>query len=50
MRRNIITDLILRTIANHLQEAGIASIRFDFNGCGQSEGRFEDMTVPQRDR
>ena len=36
---------LLRTIANHLQEAGIASIRFDFNGCGQSEGRFEDMTV-----
>ena len=37
--------LLLRTIANHLQEAGIASIRFDFNGCGKSEGRFQDMTV-----
>ena len=36
---------LLRTIANHLQEAGIASIRFDFNGCGKSEGRFQDMTV-----
>ena len=36
---------LLRTIADKLQEAGIASIRFDFNGCGQSEGRFEDMTV-----
>ena len=36
---------LLRTIANHLQEAGIASIRFDFNGCGKSEGRCQDMTV-----
>ena len=36
---------LLHTIANQLQEAGIASIRFDFNGCGKSEGRFQDMTV-----
>lgn len=36
---------LLRTIADKLQEAGIASIRFDFNGCGKSEGRFQDMTV-----
>ena len=36
---------LLRTIADHLQEAGIATIRFDFNGCGKSEGRFQDMTV-----
>ena len=36
---------LLRTIADRLQEAGIASIRFDFNGCGKSEGRFQDMTV-----
>ena len=36
---------LLRAIANHLQEASIASIRFDFNGCGKSEGRFQDMTV-----
>ena len=33
-------------IANLLSERGIASIRFDFNGHGQSEGRFQDMTVP----
>ena len=36
---------LLRTIADKLQEGGIASIRFDFNGCGKSEGRFQDMTV-----
>ncbi|GJH40017.1 alpha/beta hydrolase [Capnocytophaga sp. HP1101] len=36
---------LLRAIADELQQAGIASIRFDFNGCGESEGRFEDMTV-----
>ena len=31
--------------ADRLEENGIASIRFDFNGHGESEGRFEDMTV-----
>lgn len=36
---------LLRTIADQLEEAGIASLRFDFNGCGKSEGRFQDMTV-----
>lgn len=36
----------LRLIADSLQHHGIASIRFDFNGHGESEGRFEDMTVP----
>ena len=29
-----------------LQAHGIASIRFDFNGHGESEGEFKDMTVP----
>lgn len=37
---------MLKLIADSLQNHGIASIRFDFNGHGQSEGRFEDMTVP----
>lgn len=37
---------LLKAIADSLQAKGIASIRFDFNGCGQSDGRFEDMTVP----
>ena len=33
-------------IADTLQANGIASIRFDFNGHGESEGEFKDMTVP----
>ncbi len=33
-------------ITDSLNSAGIAVLRFDFNGHGQSEGRFEDMTVP----
>lgn len=32
-------------IAKGLAKAGIASIRFDFNGHGKSEGRMEDMTI-----
>lgn len=36
---------LLVQIANNLEQAGIASVRFDFNGHGQSEGKFEDMTV-----
>ncbi|MCR4919846.1 MAG: alpha/beta fold hydrolase [Prevotella sp.] len=37
---------IFELIADTLQAHGIASIRFDFNGHGQSEGAFVDMTVP----
>lgn len=33
-------------IADDLAKKGIASIRFDFNGHGESEGRFQDMTIP----
>ena len=33
-------------IADSLQANGIASVRFDFNGHGESEGDFEKMTVP----
>ena len=32
-------------LAEDLEAAGIASIRFDFNGHGKSEGNFQDMTV-----
>lgn len=32
-------------IASSLQDKGYASIRFDFNGHGESEGAFENMTV-----
>lgn len=37
---------VISQIANELQAHGIASIRFDFNGHGQSEGDFQKMTVP----
>lgn len=33
-------------IAEKLNAAGIGVVRFDFNGCGKSEGEFQDMTVP----
>lgn len=32
-------------LSKRLCEAGIASVRFDMNGSGESDGRFEDMTV-----
>lgn len=37
---------LLTNLADDLEKEGIASLRFDFNGHGQSEGRFQDMTVP----
>ena len=36
---------MFKYLADYLAAAGIASIRFDFNGHGKSEGRFQDMTV-----
>jgi pimeloyl-ACP methyl ester carboxylesterase len=33
------------SIAKGLAKAGIASIRFDFDGHGSSEGRMQDMTI-----
>ncbi|MCI1287562.1 MAG: alpha/beta hydrolase [[Lactobacillus] timonensis] len=36
---------LLPTIAKALNQAGLPTLRFDFNGCGKSEGRFVDMTV-----
>lgn len=33
------------SLAKGLAKEGIASIRFDFNGHGRSEGRMQDMTV-----
>ena len=35
----------LKSIAASLQAVGIASLRFDFDGHGRSDGRFTDMTV-----
>ena len=37
---------LFEMITDTLQAHGIASIRFDFNGHGDSEGAFEQMTVP----
>ncbi len=37
--------LLLTTLANELEARGIASIRFDFNGHGNSDGDFQAMTV-----
>lgn len=36
---------LLRAIAADVVEQGMIAIRFDFNGCGKSEGKFQDMTV-----
>lgn len=36
---------LLQDIANNLYRDGIASLRFDFNGHGKSEGLFQNMTV-----
>lgn len=38
-------ERVMTTIASELQEKGIAYIRFDFNGHGDSEGDFQNMTV-----
>ena len=35
----------LKEIANNLRDENIASVRFDFNGHGDSDGKFENMTV-----
>ncbi len=37
---------LLQDIADKLLYNGVAAIRFDFNAHGESEGAFEDMTVP----
>ncbi len=38
-------EFLQAQLAEDLEERGIASIRFDFNGHGKSDGRFQDMTV-----
>lgn len=37
---------LLEDISRELVKHNIASLRFDFNGHGESEGKFQDMTVP----
>lgn len=39
-------DQVLRATARALTAAGIAAIRFDFDGNGQSSGQHVDMTIP----
>lgn len=36
---------LIETLAKDITEAGIATLRFDFNGHGKSDGNFRDMTV-----
>lgn len=35
-------------LAAHLGSAGIASVRFDFRGCGESTGSYRDMTIARQ--
>lgn len=35
-------------LASELGQRGIAALRFDFRGCGESEGRLEESTVSAR--
>ncbi|ANZ60425.1 alpha/beta hydrolase [Secundilactobacillus paracollinoides] len=44
--RGFTPDHILYNLSRKLLKQGIASLRFDFNGHGKSDGKFEDMTVP----
>lgn len=37
---------LFEPLIQKLNAAGIGVVRYDFNGCGQSEGQFQDMTVP----
>jgi alpha/beta superfamily hydrolase len=39
------TDRKFVELARTLQKEGIATFRFDFEGCGDSEGKFEEMKI-----
>nr|WP_321453993.1 alpha/beta fold hydrolase [uncultured Carboxylicivirga sp.] len=39
-------DQLITAVANELKAKGMASIRFDFDGHGESDGEFVKMTVP----
>ncbi|APU72347.1 alpha/beta hydrolase [Companilactobacillus crustorum] len=43
--RGIMPDQLLYQLAEHFESNGLATLRFDFNGHGESDGRFQDMTV-----
>ena len=36
---------ILYALSHHLNQQGIPTLRFDFDGTGHSDGEFKDMTV-----
>lgn len=36
---------LLYDLSHHLNKEGLPTIRFDFDGCGQSDGDFNNMTV-----
>lgn len=38
-------NFVHNELSQRLCDAGIASVRFDMNGSGESDGRFEDMTI-----
>ena len=38
-------NFVFVELSQRLEEAGIASARFDFAGSGSSDGKFEDMTI-----
>jgi hypothetical protein len=41
-------EALYADLAKHLAEVGICSVRFDFRGCGQSTGRYRDMTIDRQ--
>lgn len=43
--RGMNPDQLLYQLAARFEGKGLATLRFDFNGHGQSDGKFEDMTV-----
>ncbi|WP_119326731.1 alpha/beta fold hydrolase [Companilactobacillus musae] len=43
--RGMNPDQLLYQLAKRFADKGLATLRFDFNGHGQSDGKFEDMTV-----
>lgn len=39
-------DRLMTLLSDSLLRKGFTTVRFDFNGHGESEGKFEEMTVP----
>lgn len=43
--RGYTASSLLVQLAKRLRSRGVGTVRFDFNGCGKSDGDFADMTV-----